>query len=70
MIDISFFKKFKSLAIHLRNICKRIYISKIYIAIDEIMIAYREPFNYIIKFSNKSISERYKVWTLAKYDYI
>ncbi len=34
------------------------------------MIAFRGRLKYITKFSNKSISEGYKVWALTEYGYI
>ncbi len=34
------------------------------------MIAFRGRLKYIIKLSNKPISEGYKVWAFIKYSYI
>ncbi|SRR6266498_5036216 len=70
VIDISFFRKFKPLIIYIRKTCKRLYTPKIYIAIDKVIIAFRERFKYTTKLPNKSINEGYKVWTLAEHGYI
>ncbi len=58
---MSFFRKLESLIIYIRKIYKRLYTPKIYIAIDEVMIVFRGRFKYTTKFSNKPISEGYKM---------
>jgi hypothetical protein len=61
IINIYFFKKLKPLTTYIRKICKRVYISETPIAIDEIVVAYRERLKHAIKLPNKLISENYKV---------
>ncbi len=65
-----FFLKVEPLATYIKKTCKRIYIPKIHIAIDEVIIAYRGRFKHTTKLPNKSISEGYKVWVLVEYGYI
>jgi len=67
---MSFFKKFEPFIIYIRKTYKRLYIFETYIAIDEIMIAFRGWFKYTTKLPNKFISEGYKVWALAEHGYI
>ncbi len=67
---MSFFRKFEPLAIYIRKICKPFYIFGTYIAIDEVMIAFRERSKYTTKLPNKFINEGYKVWALAEHGYI
>jgi hypothetical protein len=65
-----YWAKVESLATHIRETCKRVYILGTHITIDEIMLAFRGRSKDTIKFKNKLISEDFKNWVLAEHGYI
>jgi hypothetical protein len=65
-----YWKKIESLINHIRKICQRIYISEIYIIINEIILTYRGRSGNITKLKNKLIRKNFKNWILADYGYI
>jgi len=62
--------KVESLASYIRETCQRMYTPGTYMIIDEVILAFRGRFKDIIKFKNKLISEDFKNWVLAEYDYV
>jgi hypothetical protein len=62
--------KIEPLASHIREICQRVYTPGTHVTIDEVMLAFRGRSKNITKLKNKSISEGFKNWVLAEYEYV
>jgi hypothetical protein len=60
----------ESLISYIREICQRVYISGIYMIINEAILAYRGRSEDITKLKNKSIKKDFKNWILVDHGYI
>jgi Transposase IS4 len=62
--------KVESMAIIVKQNCKKLWLPSFYLAVDEAIIAYRGRSVDKVKLPNKSIKKGYKVWVLGDASYV